>query len=129
MLRLITLSIFSLILLTGWTIATYFMKQNSQKVIEEEIKNLFDICKKFFISIKNLIIILVNNSLTSIFNKANLMDKKELDENKGEISLIEPIQEIAEPSLELTKEEDHDDALSLFSQEVVEMINEEEKAA
>tara|TARA_Y100001968_G_scaffold313218_1_gene337196 strand:- start:283 stop:600 length:318 start_codon:yes stop_codon:yes gene_type:complete len=105
------------------------MKQNSQKVIEEEIKNLFDICKKFFISIKNLIIILVNNSLTSIFNKANLMDKKELDENKGEISLIEPIQEIAEPSLELTKEEDHDDALSLFSQEVVEMINEEEKAA
>ena len=45
--------------LTGWTIATYLIKEDSKKFIKEELANLLDICKLFFSSLKSLIVILV----------------------------------------------------------------------
>ena len=64
MLNLITISIgLFLIMLTGWTVTTYFIKKDSQEVIREELSNLFDICKKLFFSLKNLIGILTSTSL------------------------------------------------------------------
>ena len=61
--------------LTGWTFTTYFVNQNSKKLIREEIKNLFDIGKKFFISLKNLIVILTTYSIAPKSNKVNSDEK------------------------------------------------------
>ena len=66
MLTLLTVSIgLFVIILTGWTLTTYFSKKDSQDLIRKELTNLSDICKKFFGSLKNLIGILVSNSLSS----------------------------------------------------------------
>tara|TARA_B100000579_G_C22562682_1_gene725130 strand:- start:4 stop:399 length:396 start_codon:yes stop_codon:yes gene_type:complete len=113
--------------LTGWTIATYFVNQNSQKLIREEIKNLFDIGKKFFISLKNLIVILATYSIVPKSNKVNSDEKNILRKDEKPLTLVQTIREIEEPSLEKTYEEDDDTALSSFSPEVVEVINEEEE--
>ena len=113
--------------LTGWTIATYFVNQSSQKLIKEEIKNLFDIGKKFFISLKNLIVILATYSIVPKSNKVNSDEKKILRKDEKPLTLVQTIREIEEPSLEKTYEEDDDTALSSFSPEVVEVINEEEE--
>jgi len=113
--------------LTGWTIATYFVNQSSQKLIKEEIKNLFDIGKRFFISLKNLIVILATYSIVPKSNKVNSDEKKILRKDEKPLTLVQTIREIEEPSLEKTYEEDDDTALSSFSPEVVEVINEEEE--
>ena len=114
------------ILLTGWTLTTYLIKENSQTLIREELNNLFNICKKFFMSLQNLIGILASNSLSFESREANPIEENLLDEDEQPLNLIQPVQEIKAPSLEVAHEDD-DTALSSFSPEVVELINEEEE--
>tara|TARA_Y100001968_G_scaffold303160_1_gene317112 strand:+ start:364 stop:744 length:381 start_codon:yes stop_codon:yes gene_type:complete len=115
------------IFLTGWILATYFVKKDSQKFIGSELKNLFDICKKFFASLKNLIGILVSNSLSSNSIEANLVEENVLDEDDEPLSLVPQVKEIQTRSVQVAHEEDDDIALSSFSPEVVQVINEEEE--
>jgi len=126
MFTLITVS-FSLFFFTliGWTITTYFLKEDSQKVIKEELKTLFDISKMFFISLKSLIDILVKSSFSTEPSKTSSIESNEL--NDYPISLVQPIKEVESQSLEESFKEDDDTALSSFSPEVVEVIEEEEE--
>tara|TARA_B100000700_G_scaffold297009_1_gene361505 strand:+ start:169 stop:567 length:399 start_codon:yes stop_codon:yes gene_type:complete len=129
MLTLVTVSIgLFLIILTGWTLTTYFSKKDSQDFIREELTNLFDICKKFFVSLKNLIGILVSNSLSSESNETNTVQETVLTEDEQLLSLVQPVTEIEETPLEIAHEDsDADAALSSFSPEVIEVINQEEE--
>ena len=128
MLNLITISIgLFLIILTGWTLTTYFVKKDSQKLIREELKNLLNICKKLLVSLKNLIGILANNSLSSESNEAKPIEENILEADDQPLSVVQPIKEIEAESLEVEDEEDDDTALSAFSPKVVEVINEEEE--
>tara|TARA_Y100001968_G_scaffold176743_1_gene161930 strand:- start:62 stop:442 length:381 start_codon:yes stop_codon:yes gene_type:complete len=115
------------IVLIGWTITTYFIKKETQKLIREELKNLFEIFNKFFASIKRLIGVLANNSFYSQSNKTNPGHSKVLDEDEQPLNLVGANKKIEGPSLEIPREEDIDTALSSFSPEVVEIINEEEE--
>ena len=129
MLSLTTVSIgLFFIILTGWTLTTYFLKEDSQKFIREELTNLWDICEKFFISIKNLIGILTSNSLSSESSEANPVEESLLNKDEPPLNLVQTVKEIEAPSLEMAEEEQDDDtALSSFSPEVVEVINDEEE--
>ena len=131
MLNLITVSsCLFFIIITGWTLSTYFVQKNSQKLIREELKNLFAICKQFFVSLRNLIGVLANNSRHSESSEVNPFEESILDEDEQLLSLVQPAQGIEAPSLEVTHEEDDDTALSSFSPEVIAVIkDEEEKAA
>ena len=125
MLNLITISIgLFLIILTGWTFTTYFVKQDSQKVIKEELFNLFDICKKFFLSLKNLIGILTSTSLSPEVSETTAIEETVSKEDEQLLNLVQPLKEIKDQSVEVKHD---DDALSSFSPEVVEVINEEEE--
>ena len=123
---LITVS-FSLffLALTGWTITTYFVKEDSQKDIKDELQNLFNNFKMFFISIKNLILILAKQSFSSDSSEINPTKSNKLNENP--LSLVEAGKEVESPSLKVSVEEDDDTALSSFSPEVIEVIKEEEE--
>ena len=50
-----------------------------------------------------------------------------VNEDDQPLSLVQPVKEIEAPSLEVAHEEDDDTALSSFSPEVIEVINEEEE--
>ena len=128
MLTLITVSIsLFLIILTGWTVTTYFLKKDSQELIRGELTNLFEICKKFFVSLKKLIEILASHSLSAESNKTNPGEETVLNEDEQPLNLVQPVKEIAAPSLEIAHDKENDDALSSFSPEVIEVINEEEE--
>ena len=128
MLNLITISIgLFLIILTGWTVTTYFIKKDSQEVIREELSNLFDICKKFFFSLKNLIGILTSTSLSPEERETSPVEETLSKKDEPLLNVVQPINEIEEQSVELKHDDDDDDALSSFSPEVVEVINEEEE--
>ena len=129
MLTLVTVSIgLFLIILTGWTLTTYFSKKESQDLIRKELTNLSDICKKFFGSLKNLIGILVSNSLSSEPNETNPVQNTVLTEDETLLNLVKPVKEIEATPLEVAHEDsDVDAALSSFSPEVVEVINQEEE--
>jgi|TARA_B100000902_G_scaffold308119_1_gene297201 hypothetical protein len=129
MLTLVTVSIgLFLIILTGWTLTTYFSKKDSQDLIRKELTNLSDICKKFFGSLKNLIGILVSNSLSSEPNETNPVQNTVLTEDETLLNLVQPVKEIEATPLEVAHEDsDVDAALSSFSPEVVEVINQEEE--
>ena len=119
-------------LLTGWTFTTYFIKKDAQNLIKKELTNLFDICKKFFLSLKNLIRILASSSLSSEEKEAPPLEKTVLKEDEQLLNLVQPIKEIKDQSVKVRhedeeKEENYDAALSSFSPEVVEVINEEEE--
>ena len=131
MLNLITISIgLFLIILTGWTITAYFIKKDSQKGIRKEITNLFDISKKFILSLKSLIGILTSTSLSTEERGTALVEEKVSNIDKHVLNLVQPINEIKEQSVEVKHDDDDDDddddALSSFSPEVIEVINEEE---
>ena len=121
----ITIGLF-FIVLTGWTFTTYFIKKDSQKVIREELNNLFNICKKFFLSIKNLIEILASRTLSSEEKETTRFEETVSQEDDQLLNLVQPIKEIKEDSVEINDDDD-DDALSSFSPEVIEVINEEEE--
>ena len=128
MLNLITISIgLFLIMLTGWTVTTYFIKKDSQEVIREELSNLFDICKKLFFSLKNLIGILISTSLSPKERETSPVEKTLSKKDEPLLNVVQPINEIEEQSVELKHDDNDDDALSSFSPEVVEVINEEEE--
>ncbi len=128
MLNLITITIsLFLIVLTGWIFTTYFIKKDSQKGIREELTNLFDICKKFFISLKNLIRVLAIYTLNSEERKVTPVDETLLKKNEQPLNLVRPMKEIKDQSVEIIDDEEDDNALSSFSPEVVEVINEEEE--
>ena len=129
MLTFFTLSIcLFLIFLTGWTVTTYLVKKNSQKLIRVELKNLFDISKKFFVSLKSLIVILSSDSLSNHFNEANTNKEKGIEQDEQIIRPVQPMQKIVSKSFELEdEEEENDTAISSFSPQVVEVINEEEE--
>ena len=129
MLNLITISIsLFLIILTGWTVTTYFIKKDSQEVIKEELTNLFDIGKKFFLSLKNLIGILISNSLSPEERDITFTEEAVSKKDEQLLNVVQPINEIKEKSEEVKHDDDDgDDALSSFSPEVVEVINEEEE--
>tara|TARA_Y100001968_G_C19098870_1_gene591527 strand:+ start:230 stop:625 length:396 start_codon:yes stop_codon:yes gene_type:complete len=131
MLNLITIAIaLFLIVLTGWTFTIYFIKKDSHNFLREELTNLLDICKKFFLSLKNLIAILASSSLSSEKKKVAHMEETVLKEAEQLLNLVQPIKEIKDQSIEVRNDEDEDDALSSFCPEVVEVINaEEEKVA
>ena len=129
MLNLITISIgLFLMILTGWTFTTYFVKQDSQKLIKEELVNLFGICKKFFLSLKNLIGILASTSLSPEESDITPVEETLSKEDEQLLNLVQPINEIKDESVEVKHhDDDNDDALASFSPEVVEVINEEEE--
>ena len=128
MLNLITISIgLFLIILTGWTVTTYFIKKDSQEVIREELSNLFDICKKLFFSLKNLIGILISTSLSPKERETSPVEETLSKKDEPLLNVVQPINEIEEQSVELKHDDDDDDALSSFSPEVVKVINEEEE--
>ena len=129
MLNLITISIsLFLIILTGWTVTTYFIKKDSQEVIKEELTNLFDIGKKLFLSLKNLIGILTSNSLSPEERDITSMEEAVSKKDEQLLNVVQPINEIKEKAEEVKHDDDDgDDALSSFSPEVVEVINEEEE--
>ena len=128
MLNLITISIgLFLIMLTGWTLTTYFIKKDSQEVIREELSNLFDICKKLFFSLKSLIGILISTSLSPKEREASPAEKTLSKKDEPLLNVVQPINEIKEQSVEVKHDDNDDDALSSFSPEVVEVINEEEE--
>ena len=128
MLNLITISIsLFLIILTGWTVTTYFIKKDSQEVIREELSNLFDICKKLFFSLKNLIGILISTSLSPKGRETSPVEETLSKKDEPLLNVVQPINEIKEQSVEVKNDDDDDDALSSFSPEVVEVINEEEE--
>tara|TARA_Y100001968_G_scaffold323896_1_gene362310 strand:- start:3022 stop:3411 length:390 start_codon:yes stop_codon:yes gene_type:complete len=126
MFTLITVS-FSLcfIALTGWTITTYFVKEDSQKVIEEELKNLFNISNKFFASLKSLIVFLAKTSFSYDSSETKLVEYNESNDNP--LDLVQPAKKVESNSLEVPNKEYDDIALSSFSPEVVELIEEEEE--
>ncbi len=128
MLTLITVSIcLFVIILTGWTLTTYFFKKDSQKLIKAELKNLLNIYKTFFVSLKSLMRVLTSSSLSSEESEVNTNKEPVLKKVKQPLNLVEPVQEIEAPLLEVAYEEDIDTALSSFSPEVIEVINEEEE--
>ncbi len=128
MLNLITISIsLFLIILTGWTVTTYFIKKDSQEVIKEELTHLFDIGKKLFLSIKNLIGILTSTSLSPEERDITSMEEAVSKKDEQLLNVVQPINEIKEKAEEVKHDDDDDDALSSFSPEVVEVINEEEE--
>ena len=125
MLTFFTLSIcLILIFLTGWTVTTYLVKKNSQKLIRVELKNLFDISKKLFVSLKNLIGILSSDSLSTYFIEANATEEKGIEKDE---EIIRPVQPNSFELAYEDEEEGDDTALSSFSPQVVEVINEEEE--
>ena len=130
MLNLITVSIgLFLIILIGWTFTTYVIKKDSQKIIREELTNLLGIWTKFFLSLGKLIRILANNSLSSKESETTPVEKNISKENEQLLNLAKPFNEIKEESIEVKNDDDDDDddALSSFSPEVIELINEEEE--
>ena len=127
MLNLFTISIgLFLIILTGWTVTTYFIKKDSQEVIREKLSNLSDICKQFFFSLKNLIGILTSTSLSPKERETTSVEETLSKKDEPLLNVVQPINEIKEASVALN-DDDVDDALSSFSPEVVEVINEEEE--
>ena len=101
MLNLITISIsFFLIILTGWTVTTYFIKKDSQEVIREELTNLFDIGKKFFLSLKNLIGILTSTSLSPKKRETTPVEEIVSKQDEHLFKVVHPINEIKEESVE-----------------------------
>tara|TARA_Y100001968_G_C18695906_1_gene409050 strand:- start:3 stop:398 length:396 start_codon:yes stop_codon:yes gene_type:complete len=128
MLNLITIAIsIFLILLAGWTFITYLVKKDSQKSIKEELSKLFDIFKRFILSLKNLIAILASASFLYEESKGTIMKETVLKEDVQPLNLVQPIKEIKAQSVEIRIDDDDDDALSSFSPEVVDVINEEEE--
>ncbi len=112
--------------LTGWTIATYLIKEDSKKFIKEELANLLDICKLFFSSLKSLIVILAKYSSSSELIETTPNESCELNTNPSEVfDIIEAVEKTsAIPSDEKTEE---DPMLSSFSPEVIKVITEEEE--
>ena len=127
------LSSFSLILicLAGWTLTTYLVKEESKKFIKEELSNLFDIGKMFFVSLKSLTEVLVKYSFSTDFIEENPVEGTPVEAcglNQKPLKVVDPIEVVETtgtiPSVKVVEE---DTALSSFSPELVDVITEEEE--
>ncbi len=118
--------------LTGWTISTYIVQEESKKVIKEELRNLFDICKMLFVSLKSLIGVLAKYSFPSDSEEVTHTESDGADEQP--LKIVQPVEEMEAveavettgmvPSIESVEE---DTAMSSFSPELIEVITEEEE--
>ncbi len=90
----------------GATITTYIVKEDSQKLIKEELQNLFDISKMFVGSLKSLI---------ELMAKYWISTEEGSTESNG-LEVVETVEDV-----------EVDTALSQFSPELVDVINEEEE--
>ena len=123
MFTLITVSVSLFFIgLTGWTITTYLVKEDSQKFIQEELRNLFDICKVFIISLRNMIKVLAKYSFSSYSSEATLAELNGLNEQP--LSFVQPVEAT---STKKSVNEDVDNALSGFCPKLIEVITEEEE--
>ena len=126
----VTFSLF-FIALIGWTITTYLVKEDSQKFIKEELKNLFENCKMLFVSIKTLIGVLTKHSFSSESVEARPAEPKEFEDQL--LKLVQPVQSveasgaIESSPVEVPVKEDEDTALSSFSPELIAVITDEEE--
>jgi len=117
--------------LTGWAVTTYLVKEDSQKFIKEELKNLFENCKMLFVSIKTLIGVLTKHSFSSESVEARPTESKEF--NYQLLNLVQPVQSveasgvIESSPVEVPVKEDEDTALSSFSPELIAVITDEEE--
>ena len=117
--------------LTGWTITTYLVKEDSQKFIKEELKDLFNTCKMLFVSIRTLIGVLTKHSFSSESGEATPTESKEFDNEL--LKLVQPVQpvevsgSIDSLQVEVPMKEEEDTALSSFSPELIAVINDEEE--
>ena len=117
--------------LTGWTVTTYLVKEDSQKFIKEELKNLFDNCKMLFVSIKTLIGVLAKHSFSSESGEASPTESKEFDDQL--VKIVQPVQSIEasraieSSPVEVSVKEDEDTELSSFSPELIAVITDEEE--
>ncbi len=117
--------------LTGWTVTTYLIKEDSQKFIKKELKDLFHNCKMLFVSIKTLIGVLAEHSFSSESCEARPAESKEFDDQL--VKIVHPVQSIeASKAIEsspvnVSVKEDEDTALSSFSPELIAVITEEEE--
>ncbi|AAP99685.1 MULTISPECIES: hypothetical protein [Prochlorococcus] len=100
--------------LTGWTIITYLVKEDSQKYIKEELDNLFDISKMLFLSLKGLIGVLAKHSFSSDSVERTSNESQGIDDQL--LKMVTPVEAVEE-----------DTALSSFSPELIEVITEEEE--
>lgn len=103
-------------------LTTYLVKENSQKLIQEELLNLFDISKMFFVSFKSLIKVLARYSFSADSSVASPPDPNGLGEQ-----LLKFVQPVEAPLFEVPVKEDEDTELSSFSPELIEVITEEEE--
>ena len=126
MLNLITITInLFLIVLTGWTFITYFIKKDYRKLIRKELIDLIDSLKKILLSLNNLISTLIRASLSNEETNTPIEEKAVFKEDESTLNPVEPIKEIKDQSVE--KLYDDDEALSSFSPEVIDVIKEEEE--
>ncbi len=78
MLSLITVVLSTFfIVLTGWTFTTFVTKDDSQKLIQEELGNMFDITKMLAVSIRSLIQILIKASFLSHSDYSSIGDNSD----------------------------------------------------
>ena len=117
------------ILLAGWTVTTYLVKEASKQFIKEELTNFFEIGKMFFLSLKSLILVLSKYSLSSDFIEDNPIDFGGLGEQP--LKFVDPIEAVETtgtiPSMKVVED---DTVISSLSPESVEVIaDEEEKVA
>ena len=122
--------------LAGWTITTYLVKEDSKTFIKEELMNLLDICKMFFVSLKSLIEILAKYSFTSDSIEGTPMEESLVEESpfdsfglqQKSLQVVDPIEAVETtgtiPSMKVVEA---DTELSSFSPELVEVITEEEE--
>ncbi len=119
MANLITVFFFVFVVgLIAWTCTTYIVKQDSKEFIKEELRNLFDISKMLFVSLKSLI-----GGLIKYWRSP-----ESIEETSSELKGLEVVDAVETmgviPSVEAVEE---DTALSQFSSELVEVITEEEE--
>tara|TARA_Y100001968_G_scaffold318449_1_gene348673 strand:+ start:709 stop:1041 length:333 start_codon:yes stop_codon:yes gene_type:complete len=106
--------------------ATYLVKDDSKKFIQEELINLLDLGKRFFVSLKSLIEVLIKYSFSSDPIEEITAESSELKEQS--LKIVDPIEAVEStgtiPSMKMVEE---DTELSSFSPELVEVITEEEE--
>ena len=108
------LSFLVFICLTGWTVTTYLVKEDSQKSIKEELGKVFDIFKMLFIAIKSLIGVLLKHSSPSDTGDEAPAKSTGIDDQL--LKMVPPVETF-----------DEDTALSSFSPELIDVITEEEE--
>ncbi len=120
MFPLITVS-FSIFIfgITGWTLTTYLVKEDSQQVITDELKKLYEICKDLVASLRSLVGILAKYSRPFDSNKSTSSDADPIN-----VETLKAVQQVA-PDVKASVEDD--DELASFSPELIEAITEEEE--